>query len=100
MNEVRSLKDVRGLFVDGFLDVDDVVGCYYDWLKLIFYVICSRFNFSKGDYEYVFFRGLKRGDNRYGALVCRKFDRLARFGRELVYFGFGSHGYVIHSSTR
>jgi hypothetical protein len=64
------------------------------WLNWVFYVICSRFNFSKGDYEYAMFRGLKRGDDRYGVLTCRKFESLARFGRDLVYFGFGSHGYV------
>ena len=63
----------------------------------VFYVICSRFNYTKRNFEYVFFRGLKRGDDRYGVLTCRKFERLARFGRDLVYFGFGSHGHVCGS---
>ena len=85
---------VRSGFVAGFFDVDDVVSCYKDWLSWVFYVICSRFNYSKRDFEYAFFRGLKRGDDRYGVLTCRKFERLARFGRDLVYFGFGSHGHV------
>jgi len=89
-----SLRSVRSDFLNDYLDVDGVVSRYRDWLEWIVYVICFRFNFSKGDYEYAFFRGLKRGDRRYNALICRKFERLARFGRKLVYFGYGSHGYV------
>jgi hypothetical protein len=89
-----SLRTVRSHFFDGFIDIDGVVSRYVDWLKSVFYVICYRFNFSKVDYEYAFFRGLKRGDDRYGVLTCRKFERLARFGRGLVYFGYGSHGHV------
>lgn len=88
------MKDVRRRFEDGFYGVDNVVDCYRSWLSWVFYVICFRFNFTSGNYEYAMFRGLKRGDNRYGFLTCRKFERLARFGRDLVYFGFGSHGYV------
>ena len=57
----------------------------------------SRFNYSKRDFEYAFFRGSKRGDDRYGVLTCRKFERLSRFGRDLVYFGFGSHGHICGS---
>jgi len=89
-----SVKHTRYGFLDGYLNIDDVVSCYMDWLSWVFYVICYRFNFSKGNYEYAFFRGLKRGDDRYGLLTCRKFERLARFGRDLVYFGYGSHGHV------
>lgn len=88
------LSFVRSCFIDGSYSVDDVVSSYRDWLSWVFYVICIRFNFSKYDYEYAFFRGLKRGDNRYSVLTCRRFERLARFGRSLVYFGYGSHGYV------
>jgi hypothetical protein len=89
-----SLRAVRNSFEDGFFGVDDVVGFYRSWLVRIFYVICYRFNFSRVDYQYAFFRGLKRGDNRYGALVCRRFERLSRLGRDLVCFGYGSHGNV------
>jgi len=46
---------IRALFLGGYYDVDDVVSEYRDWLSWIFYVICIRFNFSKGDYEYAFF---------------------------------------------
>lgn len=94
MVEFESLRDVRRRFEDGFYGVGDVVDCYRCWLSWVFYVICVRFNFSKGDFEYAMFRGLKRGDDRYGFLTCLKFEHLARFGRDLVYFGFGSHGYV------
>jgi hypothetical protein len=89
-----SLKSIRWGFEDGFYGVDEVVSRYREWLDWIFYIICCRFNYSKGDYEYVFFRGLKRGDKRYGVIVCRRFERLARFGRDLVYFSVGSHGHV------
>jgi hypothetical protein len=94
-----SLRSIRFGFEGGLFDVDDVVDFYRSWLSWVFYVICYRFNFSKGDYQYAFFRGLKRGDNRYGVLVCRKFERLARFGRDLVYFGYGSHGHVKSSAS-
>ncbi len=89
-----SLKSVRNQFLDGFYGVEDVVGEYKVWLSWIFYVICVRFNYSRGDYEYVVFRGVKRGDERYGFLICRKFKRLALFGEGLNYFSYGSHGKI------
>ncbi len=92
--EQESLKDVRRRFEEGFYGVDDVVSSYHVWLSRIFYVVVSRFNLSKGDYEYAMFRGLKRGDNRYGFLTCSKFWRLGRFGEDLSYFNRSSHGVV------
>jgi len=94
VSSVKSVRSVRAEFEYGYLDVNDVVGYYGNWLSWIFYVICYRFNYSKHDYEYSAFRGLKRGDSRYSVLTCRKFQRLSRFGRNLVYFGHGSRGYV------
>ena len=91
---VESLKRVRFGFLNGLCDVDDVVSRYRSWLSWVFYVIVVRFNFSKGDFEYGFFRGLKRGDARYNAIICHKFEELAHKGRDLVYFGYGSHGKV------
>jgi hypothetical protein len=89
-----SLSKVRDSFLDGWIGVDEVVENYRLWLAIIFYVICVRFNYSKGEYEYRAFRGVKRGDEKYSSLTCRKFKRLGRFGNDLVYFNQGSHDYV------
>jgi hypothetical protein len=71
------------------LGVDDVVEQYRAWLAVFFYVVVYRF--INGESEFGIFRGLKRGDQRYSFLTCKKFELLARFGRDLSYFGFGSH---------
>jgi hypothetical protein len=89
-----SIKQTRKDFIDGRIGVDGVVNNYLDWLDWIFYVILVRFNYSKGIYERVIFRGVKRGDDKYSFLTCRKFDRLKRFGEGLEFFKRGSHGYV------
>ena len=62
---------------------------YCDWLAVFFYVVVYRY--INGENEFGIFRGLKRGDDRYSYLTCKKFNRLARYGKNLSYFGFGSH---------
>jgi hypothetical protein len=94
ISECLSLKSLRQDFEDGFIGVDDVVEGYVDWVNWIFYILLVRFNYSKGDYDRVMFRGVKRGDDKYSFLTCRKFDRLKRFGHELKYFNYGDRGVV------
>ena len=88
------LNFVRSSFINERINIDDVVSYYREWLDWIFYVVCYRFNYTKCEYEYAMFRGLKRGDDRYNTVVCRKFSRLYDYGRNLTYFAFGSRGYV------
>jgi hypothetical protein len=89
-----SLSKVRDSFLHGWIGVDGVLEYYRLWLAIIFYVICVRFNYSKGEFEYRAFRGVKRGDDKYSFLTCQKVKRLGRFGNDLVYFNRGSHGHV------
>lgn len=77
----------QSLFLNGFMGISDVVESYRQWLAIYFYVVCNRF--VRGDFEYGIFHSLKRGDERYSALVCRKFAALGRFGKGLSYFGDG-----------
>lgn len=88
MSSCRDSCDARlSLFRE--LGVDDVVEQYRAWLAVFFYVVVYRF--INGENQFGIFRGLKRGDDRYSYLTCRKFDRLSRFGKNSSYFGFGSH---------
>lgn len=82
----------RGLFLKRFLSIEGVVACYREWLSVFFYVVCNRF--VHGDFEYGIFHSVKRGDERYSALVCRKFAGLGWFGKGLNYFGSGVHELV------
>ena len=72
-----------------FLGIDGIEEQYRAWLAVYFYVVVYRY--INGDNEFGIFRGLKRGDDRYSYLICKKFNQLGRFGKNLSYFGFGSH---------
>ena len=76
------------------MGVDEVLTHYQVWLADILYVVCYRFNYSLGEYQYRAFRSVKRGDEKYSFLTCQKFKRLGRFGKDLIYFNSASHDVV------
>ena len=70
----------------GYTSVDEVSESYLKWVKQIFYVLLWRFNRTIGDHELSYFRGNKRGDEKYSYKVCKKFDKLRNVGKNLVFF--------------
>jgi hypothetical protein len=78
----------------GDFDSSDVIRSYLEWFVLKVWLICSRFNSVKNEWEHKFWLGMKRGDSFYCSRVRRRFDEVESRLPDARFFPFGFRGWV------
>lgn len=69
--------------------VETIVEHYSNWVAEPFYVVVVGWNQSKADYEYAYFRSLKRGNSYYSYEVMCKFRQLHYGIEDKAFFTYG-----------